>query len=230
MEVSLMMMILTHPLMWIVILILLTAVILRKNMRSGMAQCKDLESDSKMTGGSIAELILQEEGLYDVQVKCMDFSRGDHYNSKEKTIYLSGETYYGTSIYALASAAHQCGHAKQHSEDYCSMNVRSIVVTVLSIVSFCGLPLMIMGIFRGCDANTIQLASVMLVGAIFFQLLSLPIEFNASNRAMTNLVKYELVPAHEWEWCKKALRAAALTYLASNAMTANTLLRFVARR
>lgn len=217
----------THPILIGVVLIALAAIVLRKRMRSHRAECKEISSDSGMTGGTVAEAILREEGIYDVAVTCMELKQGDHYNPMDKTIYLCPETYYGATIYDLASAAHQCGHAVQHKEDYCSMTVRFILVPVLSVISFLGLPLMIIGIVNGCNVETIQVASVMLVGVTFFQLISLPIELNASDRAMMALAKYHLMPPYEWEYCKKALSGAAYTYLATNAMTTDVVMRLL---
>lgn len=223
-------MILDSPVMWIVILIALTAILLRAIMWRLQANSSERCSDSEMTGSTVAERILAEEGLYDVPVKCMELKKVDYYNSNERAVYLSHETYYGSSIYALASAAHQCGHAKQHKEDYCSMYVRSIVVTVLSIVSFFGLLLMVYGMINHFNPNAIQAASVMMVSAIVFQFFSLPVEFNASGRALYNLTKQGLIPEYEKEYCRQALRAVALTYLASSALAAGIAMRIASRR
>ena len=219
----------TSPAMWAVCGILIASVLLCNKRNEERRECEQIDSDSGMTGETLAGMLLKLEGLEDVQVQCMDFKQGDHYNSFEKTIYLSADTFHGGTIYALASAAHQCGHAKQHREDYCSMKVRSILVSVLSVISFLGLLLFFAGIWNDCDKATIQLALVMLVAVIVFQLLSLPMEFNASKRGMMILGQNDLLPAYEWKYFDKALHAAALTYLASNAQSADVIFRFFAK-
>lgn len=226
MELNLLGVLISSPAMWVVSGILMVSVLLCNKRNEERRECQQIDSDSGMTGETLAGMLLKLEGLQDVQVQCMDFKQGDHYNSFEKTIYLSADTFYGGTIYALASAAHQCGHAKQHQEDYSSMKVRSILVSILSVISFLGLLLFFAGIWNDCDKATIQLALIMLVAVIVFQLLSLPMEFNASKRAMMTLGQNELLPSYEWKYLDKALHAAALTYLASNALTAGVILRF----
>lgn len=222
--------ILSRPLVRIALFLAVDALLLRKRMQNEQMQCMEMNSDSGMTGSFAAEIILSEEGMYDVQVKRMDAKRGDYYDPLEKTIYLCEETYSGASIYALACAAHQCGHAWQHKVDYCSMTVRTILSAVLSIISFCGLPLMIWGIYDDYNLNTIQLAVGMMAALTFFQLLGMRIEFHASDRAMVSLLKFDLIPSYEMEYLKKALDAAAITYLSSGIVSVNIIWRYCFKR
>ncbi len=222
--------ILSKLLIRIALFLVVDAMLLRKRMQNEQMQCMGIGSDSGMTGSFAAEIILREEEMYDVQVKEMPFKREDYYNPLEKTIYLCSETYSGASIYALACAAHQCGHAKQHKEDYCSMTVRTILSALLSIIRFCGLPVLIWGIWDDYNTNTIQIAVLMMVALTCFQLLSMRIEFNASDRAMVSLLKFDLIPSYEMEYLKKALDAAAITYLSSGVLSVDIIWRYFGKR
>lgn len=161
-----------------------------------------------------AALILQRAGIYDVRIERVKGSLTDHYSPREKTLRLSDRVYVSTSVAAIGVAAHECGHAIQHHVGYAPLKLRSASVPIANIGSRLYWPMILLGLILGY----IQLAQVgvILFGfVIVFQLITLPVEFNASRRALRILSDNNLLVGSELSGAEKVLRAAALTYVAS---------------
>lgn len=186
-------------------------------------------SASGMTGAQAAEQILRAAGIYDVQIRHVSGSLTDHYDPRNQTLNLSDSVYASRSVAAVGVAAHECGHAIQHQVNYIPLNLRSAIVPVANIGSTLAWPLILIGLlFSGSSSNLfIQLGIVAFSFAVLFQLVTLPVEFNASRRALVMLEDMHILNETELPKTRKVLRAAALTYVASAAAAILQLLRLV---
>ena len=185
-------------------------------------------SRSGMTGAQAAQLLLDRAGIRDVRVVPVNGFLSDHYNPMNKTLALSEATYGSASVAAIGVACHEAGHAIQHARSYAPLWFRSILVKPAGIGSQLGVWAMMIGAF-------LQMTGLVLVGAILFsamllfQLVTLPVEFDASARAKKLAAEYGLVSREEYRGMSKVLNAAALTYVAAAAGTLLTLLYFLMR-
>ncbi len=186
-------------------------------------------SMSGMTGAQAAERILNAAGIYDVQIRHISGSLTDNYNPGNKTLNLSDAVYGSTSVAAVGVAAHECGHAIQHQKNYAPLSIRSAIVPVANIGSTLAWPLILIGLFftRSTGSVLINLGILCFSFAVLFQLVTLPVEFNASRRAMSLLETQGILGQEELKYTGKVLRAAALTYVASAAAAILQLLRLV---
>lgn len=186
-------------------------------------------SMSGMTGAQAAERILNAAGIYDVQIRHISGSLTDNYNPGNKTLNLSDSVYGSTSVAAVGVAAHECGHAIQHQKNYAPLSIRSAIVPVANIGSTLAWPLILIGLFftRSTGSVLINLGILCFSFAVLFQLVTLPVEFNASRRAMSLLETQGILGQEELKYTGKVLRAAALTYVASAAAAILQLLRLV---
>ena len=182
---------------------------------------------SGLTGADAARRILNQEGLYDVQIECLQGGRGDHYDPRTKTVRLSSENYNSASVTSVSVAAHECGHALQHAKGYAPLKLRSALVPVVNIGSNLGVPLILVGVLLGWNQTLIQIGIWAFALAVLFQLVTLPVEFNASSRAVARIEQYGLLGREESQGCRKVLRAAALTYVAAAASSILQLLRLM---
>lgn len=185
-----------------------------------------IASSSGLTGKEVARKILDDNGIFDVEVQQVKGTLTDHYDPKKKVVRLSGNNYNGRSMAAVAVSAHEVGHAIQDAEEYAFLRFRSNLVPLASFGSSSAIWIIIAGIL-------FQMSNLMLVGIVFmafavlFQLITLPVEFNASNRAMDQLVMTGIIPNNEEKKTKKVLDAAALTYVAAALVAVAELMRFV---
>ena len=196
-------------------------------VNSTMKKYSKVRNYAGLTSGEAARRILNNEGLYDVQVECLRDERGDHYDPRSRTVRLSYSNYTGASVTAVSVAAHECGHAIQHQKEYAPLSLRTALVPVVNIGSRLGMPMIILGVLLGWNQVLIQIGIWAFVAALLFQLVTLPVEFNASGRAVEKVDQYGLLTAQERGGCKKVLTAAALTYVAAAASSALQLLRLV---
>lgn len=197
------------------------------NVNSVMKKYSKVGNSTGLTGGEAARRILNNEGLYDVQVECLSEDSGDHYDPRTNTVRLSYSNYSGTSVTAVSVAAHECGHAIQHAQGYQPLNVRTAIVPVVNICSRLGFPLILLGVLLSWNYVLIQIGIWAFSLSVIFQLVTLPVEFNASSRAIAKVDQYGLLSQTENDGCKKVLRAAALTYVAAAASSALQLLRLI---
>lgn len=186
-------------------------------------------SMSGMTGAEVAERILRNAGIHDVSIGHVSGNLTDHYNPKTKVLNLSDSVYGSTSVAAIGVAAHECGHAIQHQEGYFPLSFRGALVPVANFGSTMAWPLIIIGLFFNSHTGTflIQLGIMFFSLAVLFQLVTLPVEFNASNRAVHILGSTGMLQDDELKKTRRVLRAAALTYVASAAAAILQLLRLV---
>lgn len=196
-------------------------------VNSTMNKYSKIRNMSGITGGEAARRILNQEGLYDVQVECLQKESGDHYDPRTKTVRLSYSNYHSASVTALGVAAHECGHAIQHAGSYAPMSLRSAMVPVVNIGSVLGMPLILLGVLLSWNETLIQIGIWTFVLALLFQVVTLPVEFNASRRAIAKVQDYGLLTTEETKGCRKVLTAAAMTYVAAVASSALQLLRLI---
>lgn len=188
-----------------------------------------VRSMSGMTGAEAAERILHSAGIYDVTVQHISGNLTDHYDPRNKTLSLSDSTYSSASVAAVGVAAHECGHAIQHQTNYAPLNLRSAIVPVANLGSTIAWPLILIGLFFTSSTGTflINLGIICFSLAVLFQLVTLPVEFNASSRAVKILESIGILGADELQGTRKVLGAAALTYVAGAASAILQLLRLI---
>lgn len=186
-----------------------------------------VRSRTGMTGAQAAQKILQMSGIYDVRIEHINGSLTDHYDPTHKVLRLSDTVYGSDSVAAIGVAAHECGHAVQHNTGYAPLQIRSTLVPAANIGSKAGIPLIILGAFLGMNQVLIQIGIWVFALAVLFQVVTLPVEFNASGRALSMLGDYGMLANDEVKSCKKVLSAAALTYVAAAASAILQLLRLI---
>ena len=188
-----------------------------------------MRSHSGMTGKEAAERILRKNGIYDVRVIHIPGNLTDHYDPRNKTLGLSDTVYNSSSVAAVGVAAHECGHAVQHSGGYAPLSIRGALVPVANFGSALSWPLIIIGLFMGGQMSSllINLGILLFSAAVLFQIVTLPVEFNASRRAVRVLETSGMLYPDEIGAVKKVLGAAALTYVASAASMILQLLRLM---
>ena len=172
-----------------------------------------VRSMSGMTGAQAAERILHSAGIYDVSVQHVSGELTDHYDPRNKTLSLSDSTYGSTSVAAVGVAAHECGHAIQHQQDYAPLSIRSAIVPVANLGSFAAWPLILIGMFITSSTGSllINIGILCFSLSVLFQLVTLPVEFNASSRAIHMLGQTGILREGELRGTRKVLGAAALT-------------------
>lgn len=217
---------------WTYILVLIGALICiaaSARVKSVFSRYSRVPSRLGLTGREAAEQILHRNGIYDVQVIHISGNLTDHYNPGNKTLGLSDTVYNSTSVAAVGVAAHECGHAVQHAAGYAPLSIRGALVPVANIGSMAAWPLIIIGLFMNGQtaALFINLGILLFSAAVLFQLVTLPVEFNASGRAVKVLETSGMLYPDEVGAVKKVLSAAALTYVASAAAMILQLLRLI---
>lgn len=186
-----------------------------------------VRSMSGMTGAQTAEAILRSKGIYDVQVEHIRGNLTDHYDPSKKVVRLSDSVYNSTSVAAIGVAAHECGHVMQHHEGYAPLGIRTALVPAANIGSRIGIPIVILGLILGSNSILINIGIWVFSLAVLFQIVTLPVEFNASKRALVCIEQYGIVTGDERRKSEKVLRAAAYTYVAAAAASILQLLRLV---
>lgn len=180
-----------------------------------------------ITGAQAAEIILRANGINDVTVQRVSGSLTDHYDPRTKTVNLSETVYNKTSVAAVGVAAHECGHAIQHDVGYVPLTFRSALVPVANIGSQLSWVFIILGLILSYNHTLITIGILMFSLAVLFQLVTLPVEFNASSRALEQLETQGILDRREIGGTRKVLSAAALTYVASAATAILQLLRLI---
>ena len=196
-------------------------------VNSRFSKYSRVRSRSGMTGAQAAERILQSQGIYDVAIQRVSGKLTDHYDPRNKTLNLSDAVYASTSVAAVGVAAHECGHAIQHARGYAPMSFRSALVPVANIGSQLSWLFIILGIFFGGSHTLIMIGILMFSAAVLFQLVTLPVEFNASGRALKLLSETGILQKDEVSDTRKVLSAAALTYVAAATTAVLQLLRLL---
>lgn len=196
-------------------------------VKSTYAKYSREASLSGMTGAQAAQRILSMAGIYDVTIRHVSGNLTDHYDPRNKTLNLSDSVYGNASVAAVGVAAHECGHAIQHDRGYVPLKLRSAIAPAANIGANISWPLILIGLLLGGSGVLIQIGILMFSLAVAFQLVTLPVEYNASSRAMEMLSETGVLYQEELPKTRKVLNAAALTYVAAAASSILQLLRLV---
>ena len=180
----------------------------------------------KLTGAAAAKELLRRSGVYDVSVEQVHGRLTDHYDPRSKTLRLSQSVYGSASVAAVGVAAHEAGHAIQHAESYAPLGLRSALVPVAGIGSGAGPYLALFGLIAAIDW-LVTIGILLFTVAVLFYLVTLPVEFDASRRALARLYDYGILSGDELAGSKKVLRAAAMTYVASALVAVASLARLL---
>ncbi len=209
---------------FIMIPVFLFALFCQFKVKSAFNKYSKIANRRGMTGADAAYQLLRLNGITDVRIKKIGGSLTDYYDPRAKEICLSQDVFDSRSVAAIGVACHEAGHACQHAQGYAPLKIRNAVIPVTRIGSFLGIPLALIGMFLYSDP--LIYAGLILYSAVaFFQLVTLPVEFNASKRALQTIETNGFLEGEEYSGAKKVLTAAALTYVAALASALATLLR-----
>lgn len=197
-------------------------------VNSTFSKYSKVRSMTGMTGEDAAKRLLNSQGIYDVTVRPVKGQLTDHYDPRTKTVNLSESVFHSTSVAAIGVAAHECGHAMQDNVGYVPLKLRGAIVPVANIGSQAVFPLIIIGVLiGGMGSPLVNIGLILFSLAVIFQLITLPVELNASRRAITLLDQVGILGGQEVNQTRKVLGAAALTYVAALAASVLQLLRLV---
>jgi Zn-dependent membrane protease YugP len=218
------------PSIWILSLVFIgISMLVSAILKSKFSAFSKIPLQKRLTGKEIAEKMLKENGIYDVQVVSVDGFLSDHYNPANKTINLSPEVYNNYSVAAAAVAAHETGHAIQHATAYTWLQLRSKMVPAVQFSSRLVNWILLAGVIMASSGNsTLLLAGIALFAVtVLFTLITLPVEFDASRRALTWLQQTNVTSAEEYPKAKNALTWAAMTYVVAALAAVVTLIQYV---
>jgi Zn-dependent membrane protease YugP len=217
------------PTMILLIPALILAFYAQMKVRSAFRKYSQIRNSRGITGYQAAMHILQMNNLSDVAVEEVPGSLSDHYDPRDKTVRLSSENYRGTSLAAVSVAAHEVGHAIQDAIGYAPLRIRHSILPATNLGSWAAFPLFIIG-FLFNSPLLVDIGIVLFAGVVVFHLVTLPVEFNASSRAIAQLSGGGYITTDETRGAKKVLNAAALTYVAATAVAAMHLIRLLILR
>lgn len=218
------------------IVFMVLGMIVSGRLKSKFAQYSQIRLRNGMTGAEIAQRMLHDNGIYDVRIIQVDGQLTDHYNPLDKTVNLSYDVYTGSSAASAAVAAHECGHAVQHAMAYAPLKMRSTLVPAVNVatnvMNFANMFLMFGGVYmlsRGSSFGNMLLMILIVANAALaiFSLITLPVEYDASNRALKWMETRSIVTTGEHDMAKDALKWAALTYVVAAAGAVANLLYYV---
>ena len=195
-------------------------------IKTNYSKYKDIVIDSRERGSDVARKILDKHGLNNVRVEEVRGQLSDHYDPKDRVVRLSSEIYFGSSIASVAVAAHECGHAIQDKVGYGPMKIRSKLVPIVNITTKVGYFVVIIGLIFGF-LNLAAIGIILLCAMLLFQLVTLPVEFNASKRGKEELKKLNVLNESETGGAAKMLMAAAFTYVAAVLSTLLQIIRLI---
>ena len=201
------------------------------NVNSTFKRYSQVYSRRGLTGAQAAEQVLKDNGVFNVRIERVGGNLTDHYDPKTNVIRLSNDVYGNTSAAAIGVACHEAGHAVQYAKDYAPIKLRAAIVPITNIGSMLAMPLIILGLVLNVMSEfsyTFVYVGIACFGLSFlFQLITLPVEFDASHRAVAAIDRAGLLDSKELDGAKKTLRAAALTYVAAAAVSLMQLLRLI---
>jgi Zn-dependent membrane protease YugP len=210
------------------IIFLVISLLVSWKFKSKVKHYSEVTLHQNLSGAEIAEQMLRDNGINDVKVISTEGQLTDHYNPQEKTVNLSRDVFYGRSVIAAAVAAHECGHAVQHAKAYAWLNFRSAIVPVVSITSRWVQWVLLGGILLMNSFPQLLLIGIIMLAAItLFSFITLPVEFDASNRAMAWLDNKGIVHKEEYGMARNALNWAAMTYVIAALSSLATLLYYI---
>lgn len=199
----------------------------QSKINSAYSEYSQVRTINGYTGQQVARMMLDEAGLFDVRIELINSKLGDHYDPASKILRLSPEVYSGASISSAGIAAHEVGHALQHKERYAPLVIRNSIVPIVNIGSNVSWMLFFVGILLGFKGLT-TLGIILFSGVVIFQLITLPVEFDASTRALNILKSRGILYGDETKSAQKVLDAAAMTYVAATLMAVSQLIRLIA--
>jgi len=215
---------------YILILIgVILSLVASAKVKSTFAKYAKVRNSQGFTGAQAAQRVLERAGIYDVRIEHVSGNLTDHYDPKNKVLRLSDSVYGQSTVAAVGVAAHECGHAIQHAKGYEPLKLRNTLVPIANFGSQIAWPLILIGFIITSEASTflINLGIIAFSLAVVFHLITLPVEFNASNRAIRMIADTGMMYGEEIKGAKKVLNAAALTYVASAATAVLQLLRII---
>ncbi len=215
---------------WTYILVIVGAVLslwASAGVKSTFAKYSKHSAMRRITAVEAAEQILHGAGIYDVRIERVSGDLTDHYDSSSKILRLSDTVHDSTSIAAIGVAAHECGHAIQDNQSYVPLRLRHVLVPIVNFGNRLSMPLFFIGLLLGMYDTLVPIGIFLFSFAVVFQVVTLPVEFNASGRAIAILGNSGMLAEEEIPKVKKVLRAAAYTYLAAAAASALQLLRLI---
>lgn len=205
---------------------LLLAMWAQAKIQRAYGEYSRVRSSSGLTGREVARQILDRNGLYDVSIEPIKGQLTDHYDPRDKTLRLSEGIYNSASVAAVSIAAHECGHAIQDATDYRALRIRTSLVPIANFGSRFSFWIIILGYLFTSGTLLIKTGIWLFAATVLFQIVTLPVEFNASNRAMEQL-EFGFLTSSEMEGTKSVLSAAAMTYVASTLMAIGSFLRIL---
>ena len=216
------------PTMILVLIGVVLSMAASAKVNSTYAKFSRVRSMTGMTGAEAARQLLNSQGIYDVQIRHVSGNLTDHYDPRTKIVNLSDAVYDSTSVAAIGVAAHECGHAMQDYEAYVPLKLRGAIVPVVNIGAQLSWPMILLGLFFGGLGSPLINVGILLFSlSVIFQLVTLPVEFNASSRAVRLLSSMGILRGEEVGYTKQVLGAAALTYVAAAAGSILQLLRLL---
>ncbi|WP_408608653.1 zinc metallopeptidase [Exiguobacterium flavidum] len=193
-------------------------------VRSTYKKFKEVPIESGVTGAQVADFIMKQNGIHDVAIEPVRGTMTDHYDPTNKVVRLSEDVYYGSTVSSASIAAHEIGHVIQDASGYGMMRLRHRIAPVASITSNLSFPLLLGGMLLGMTGLA-QIGVILMLGAVIFQLITLPVEFDASKRAMAELSSHGIITANEERGSRRVLNAAAWTYVAATLVAVAEFLR-----
>ena len=217
------------PTYFLVLIGVILSLVASARVKSTFNKYSQMRNSRGLTGAQAAEQVLHGAGIYDVRVERIAGNLTDHYDPRSKVLRLSDTVYGQTSVAAVGVAAHECGHAIQHAKGYGPLKFRNVLVPVANFGAKIAWPLILVGLLINSESSwfIIQAGIIAFSLAVLFQLVTLPVEFNASNRAIRVLADRGMMFGEEIVAAKKVLNAAALTYVAGAAASILQLLRLI---
>ncbi|AIY79932.1 zinc metallopeptidase [Clostridium botulinum] len=215
------------PTMIILVPAIIIAFWAQTKVNSAYSKYSKVSAMNGYTGEQVARMMLDEAGLYDIRIELVNTKLGDHYDPSNRVLRLSPEVYRGQTISAAGIAAHEVGHAIQHKEAYKPLIIRNSIVPAVNISSKFSWILFFAGILMGLK-SLVTLGIILFSAAVIFQLITLPVEFNASSRALNILKSRNILYGDEVKGAAKVLDAAAMTYVAAALMAISQLIRLIA--
>ncbi len=216
---------------WPIIIGMVICIIASANVKATFNRYSDIHNSRGITGAQAARQILDSNGLYNVGIELVSGKLSDHYDPRANVVHLSESVYNSTSAAAVGVAAHECGHAVQHAVGYTPIKIRQAVIPLTNIGSNLWYIIFVLGLALSSTVfgeTLITVGIILFSLVVLFQLITLPVEFNASRRAMTTLESYHILDGDELKSAGKVLRAAAMTYVAAVANALLQLFRLLA--
>lgn len=217
------------PTMILLIPAIILAIWAQMRVSSTYSKYSKISSTRGATGAEIAKILLEHNGLPDVKIEAVKGKLSDHYDPRSNTVRLSTDNYRGRSLSAVAIAAHEVGHAIQHGTGYIPLKIRHSILPATNLGSWAAFPLFIIG-FLFNTPLLMDIGIILFAGVVIFHFVTLPVEFNASHRALAQLSSYGMLVEEEVRGARKVLNAAALTYVAATAVALIHLVRLLILR